>query len=66
MVTSREMALDEFPEVTTIVSRIGRPEIATDPMGVNMSDTYFMLKPEGRVAVGHFARGTRGENGAEA
>jgi cobalt-zinc-cadmium resistance protein CzcA len=27
------------------VSRIGRPEIATDPMGPNMGDTYVFLKP---------------------
>jgi cobalt-zinc-cadmium resistance protein CzcA len=34
-----------FPEVATVVSRTGRPEIATDPMGVEVSDTYLMLKP---------------------
>ena len=45
MVGSLERALIEFPEVTAAVSRIGRPEIATDPMGVNMSDTYVLLKP---------------------
>ena len=37
--------MKEFPEVQTVVSRIGRPEIATDPMGPNMGDTYVMLKP---------------------
>ncbi|MEP0848072.1 MAG: efflux RND transporter permease subunit [Phycisphaerae bacterium] len=37
---------DEFPEVDTIVSRTGRAEIATDPMGVEISDTYIMLKPK--------------------
>ncbi|MCL4850199.1 MAG: CusA/CzcA family heavy metal efflux RND transporter, partial [Bryobacteraceae bacterium] len=46
MVSSLEQALAEFPEVTTTVSRIGRPEIATDPMGVNLSDTYVLLKPK--------------------
>jgi heavy metal efflux system protein len=36
----------EFPdEVDTIVSKTGRPEIATDPMGVEMSDVFIMLKP---------------------
>ncbi len=35
----------EFPEIDTIVSRTGRAEIATDPMGVEISDTYVMLKP---------------------
>ncbi len=35
----------EFPEVKTIVSRTGRAEIATDPMGVEISDTYLILNP---------------------
>ncbi|MCA8924419.1 MAG: efflux RND transporter permease subunit [Planctomycetes bacterium] len=34
-----------FPEIRTIVSRTGRPEIATDPMGVEISDTYLILEP---------------------
>jgi cobalt-zinc-cadmium resistance protein CzcA len=33
------------PEVTTIVSRIGRAEIGSDPMGVNQGDLFVMLKP---------------------
>jgi cobalt-zinc-cadmium resistance protein CzcA len=42
-----ERALREaFPdEIDTIVSKTGRPEIATDPMGVEMSDVFVMLKP---------------------
>lgn len=35
----------QFPEVDTVVSRTGRAEIATDPMGVEISDTYLMLHP---------------------
>ncbi len=35
---------EEFPEIDTIVSRTGRAEIATDPMGVEISDTYLILK----------------------
>lgn len=46
MTTSLENTIRDFPEVTTIVSRIGRPEIATDPMGVNLGDTYVLLKPK--------------------
>ena len=45
MINSMEQALQEFPEVTETVTRIGRPEIATDPMGINLSDTYVLLKP---------------------
>ena len=36
---------EEFPEVDTVISRTGRAEIATDPMGVEISDTYLMLAP---------------------
>lgn len=43
-----ERTLKEFPEVLTTVSRIGRPEIATDPMGPDMADTYAILKPHGQ------------------
>ncbi|MCR9165511.1 MAG: efflux RND transporter permease subunit [Nannocystaceae bacterium] len=38
--------LELFPdEVETVVSRTGRAEIATDPMGVEISDIYVILKP---------------------
>ncbi len=42
---AERLLLDEFPEITRILARIGTPEIATDPMGVNVSDTYTLLKP---------------------
>jgi heavy metal efflux system protein len=48
MLTAMERAIMEFPEVETVTSRIGRPEIATDPMGPDHSDTYVFLKPEAR------------------
>jgi heavy metal efflux system protein len=35
---------DSFPEVSHVFSRIGTSEVATDPMGVNVSDTFIMLK----------------------
>lgn len=41
-----EQVLRKFPEVTTVIARTGRPEIATDPMGVEVSDIYVMLKPK--------------------
>ncbi len=34
---------DEFPEIITVVSRTGRAEIATDPMGVEISDSFLIL-----------------------
>ena len=37
---------EKFPnEVRTAVSRTGRAEIATDPMGVEISDVFIMLQP---------------------
>ncbi len=36
---------DQFPEVETVISRTGRAEIATDPMGVEISDTFLILAP---------------------
>lgn len=43
--TRFENVLREFPEVTTVVSKTGRAEIATDPMGVEISDVIIMLRP---------------------
>ncbi len=43
--TMVERILKKFPEVITVVSRTGRAEIATDPMGVEISDIYVILKP---------------------
>ncbi len=41
-----KILLEKFPdEVKSVISKTGRPEIATDPMGVEMSDIFVMLKP---------------------
>lgn len=40
-----EKTLGAFPEVSTVVVKTGRPEIANDPMGVEQSDVYVILKP---------------------
>lgn len=39
-----EEIIKTFPQVENVFSRIGTSEIAADPMGVNISDTYIMLK----------------------
>lgn len=36
--------ISEFPQVKSVFSRIGTAEIATDPMGVNLSDTFITFK----------------------
>ncbi|MBK7772847.1 MAG: efflux RND transporter permease subunit [Sandaracinaceae bacterium] len=44
--TRFETVLREFPEVVTVVSKTGRAEIATDPMGVELSDAIVILRPQ--------------------
>ena len=41
-----EERLLTFPEVKTVFSRLGTPEIATDPMPPNVADTFVILKPK--------------------
>ena len=44
--TRFERVVRDFPEVATVITKTGRAEIATDPMGVEMSDALVMLKPQ--------------------
>jgi cobalt-zinc-cadmium resistance protein CzcA len=46
--TRIEEIVMDFPEVETVVSKIGRAEIATDVMGVEVNDILVMLKPYGQ------------------
>lgn len=41
-----QQVLLKFPEVLAVVSKIGAAEIATDPMGPNLSDPIVVLKPK--------------------
>ena len=36
-----------IPEITGVVARAGSDEIGLDPMGLNQTDTYLLLKPKG-------------------
>lgn len=40
-----EKTVMTFPEVSTVVTKTGRPDLATDPMGVYQSDVFVALKP---------------------
>jgi cobalt-zinc-cadmium resistance protein CzcA len=40
-----EKVLRQFPEVVKVVTRTGSPEIATDVMGIELSDVFVILKP---------------------
>ncbi len=41
-----EKIILEFPEVQHVFSRIGIPESATDPMGINFADTFIILEKD--------------------
>jgi cobalt-zinc-cadmium resistance protein CzcA len=38
--------LQEVPEVQSVIARVGSDEIGLDPMGLNETDTFMVLKPE--------------------
>ncbi len=40
-----EEKIKTFPEVERVFSKIGTPEVATDPMPPNVADTFIILKP---------------------
>lgn len=45
LVTAAERAVIEIPEVVTMFSRSGTPEVASDPMPLSLTDSFIMLKP---------------------
>lgn len=46
LTTQVEKVLKQFDEVKTVFCKTGRPEIASDVMGVHQTDVWVMLKPE--------------------
>jgi cobalt-zinc-cadmium resistance protein CzcA len=56
-----EAILADFPEVAVTFSRIGTAEVATDPMGVNLADTYVMLKKKDTWPLVNGKRRTKSE-----
>jgi len=47
-----ERVLLGFPEVEHVVTRIGSPEVATDVMGIELSDVFINLKPKKEWSTG--------------
>ena len=41
-----EKAIGRFPQVATVFSKTGTAEVASDPMPVNASDAFIILKPQ--------------------
>lgn len=52
MTKAMERTLLKFPQVETVVSKTGRPEIANDPMGVYQTDIFIRIKPDARYEKG--------------
>jgi cobalt-zinc-cadmium resistance protein CzcA len=48
-----ERVLSRFPEVTSVVSRTGRPEVPTDPVGFDEADVRVKLKPKEEWTTAH-------------
>ena len=44
--------LKSIPEIATIVSRVGADELGLDPMGLNETDTFLVLKPKDQWRMG--------------
>ena len=43
--TMVEKVVREFPDVQTVVTKLGRPDLATEAMGIYQGDVYVILKP---------------------
>ncbi|MDX6767406.1 MAG: CusA/CzcA family heavy metal efflux RND transporter [Candidatus Methylacidiphilales bacterium] len=43
---SERLLLKNYPEISHLFSRIGTAEVATDPMGPNVADTYVFFHPK--------------------
>jgi len=52
-----EKTIMELPEVRHVVSRTGRSDISSDPMGVGESDTYVLLAPRSEWTTAHTKEG---------
>ena len=51
--TAAEKVLKQFPEVTRVVSKTGRAEVAVDPMGIDIADVFVSLKPRDEWKTAH-------------
>lgn len=47
-----ERVVRQTPEVTTVVSQVGRAEVASDPAGVDRAEVFVMLKPRDQWRAG--------------
>ena len=45
--STMERVLGKYPEVKRVVARTGSPDVATDVMGIEQSDVFVLLHPQG-------------------
>ncbi|MEO8596157.1 MAG: CusA/CzcA family heavy metal efflux RND transporter [Candidatus Solibacter sp.] len=48
-----EQTIRGFDAVSGVVTKIGRPDLATEAMGINQGDVYVLLKPQGQWKSAH-------------
>ena len=46
----QQAIMAQVPEVKGVVARAGSDELGLDPMGLNQTDTFLVLKPQRRMA----------------
>ena len=57
IVTEIEKVIRSFPDVQTVVSQTGSAAVPTDPMGVQSTDSYVILKPASQWTTAHTQSG---------
>ena len=62
--SQQNAALAAFPEVTSVVAKVGRAETSTDPSPVNMTETIVALAPRNQWRPGVTLESLRAELGA--
>ncbi len=55
--TEIEKIVRRFPEVESVVTKIGRPDLATEAMGIYQGDVYIDLKPRDEWTTAHTKEG---------
>ncbi len=55
--TELEKIIRRFPEVESVVTKIGRPDVATEAMGIYQGDVYVDLKPREDWTTAHTKEG---------
>jgi Cu(I)/Ag(I) efflux system membrane protein CusA/SilA len=61
VMAAQDKILASFPEVESVVGKLGRAESATDPAPINMIETTIMLKPESQWRPGMTMEKLKGE-----